>query len=87
MKNDCPATVVIGKVSPLHLIWNTGTKFFCNKLHKDIITQKMSLKVQIFDCADVPQWWEFPLDEDSYQFGTFSVLTLQVYLHIFTLYY
>lgn len=51
MKNYCAAAVVTGKVFPLHLVWNTRTKFFCNKLHEDIITKKMSLKVQIFNPA------------------------------------
>lgn len=41
MKNYCASIVVIGKVSPLHLIWNTGAKFFWNKLHEDITTKNV----------------------------------------------
>lgn len=56
MKNGCAATVVIGKVSPLHPILNTRTKFFCDKLHEDIIIQKNpSFKVQISLPADTPR--------------------------------
>lgn len=40
VKNGSAATAIIGKVSPLHLILNRRRMFFCNKLHKDIITQK-----------------------------------------------
>lgn len=40
MKNVCAATAVVAKVFPFHFILNTRTKFFCNKLHEDIITPK-----------------------------------------------
>lgn len=48
MKSGYAATVVIGKASPLHPVWYTRTKFFCNKLNEDTV----ALKVQISLPAD-----------------------------------
>lgn len=88
IKNGCVATVVIGKDFPFHLILNTRTKFFRNKLHEDIIIPKTKGPWRSKSLPpDTPRWWELPSKEQSYHSGTPAMSAIQVYLCIPNLQY
>lgn len=90
MKNGCAATVVIGKGFPFHLILNTRTKFFRNKLHEDIIIPKSkgpwrSKSLCLLICpGDGSSLQRNRVQRNS---GTPAMSAIQVYLCIPTLQY